>query len=116
MDKSQQTPNSSHYYWDAADLANCLSARTSLLPPETCRWWCRHLLFKLRLGALIPRSVCLSVGLSVCPPKITKKLQNFTKHYKSVQTFKNIEVRSFPPNPFVKKDRQGSFGSMPELP
>ena len=44
------------------------------------------LIFKLRLGALIPRSVCLPVCRSVClsvgPPKITKKLQNFTKHYK----------------------------------
>ena len=49
--------------------------------------------FKLRLGALIPRSVGrsvgLSVGLSVGPPKITKKitklyktLLNVTKDYK----------------------------------
>ena len=30
-------------------------------------------IFKLRLGALIPRSV----GRSVCPPKIEKKLQIF---------------------------------------
>ena len=57
--------------------------------------------FKLRLGALIPRSVgrsvCLSVGLSVGrsvgPPKITKKitklyktLQNVTKRYKTLKT------------------------------
>ena len=46
--------------------------------------WASHFyaLFKLRLGALIPRSVCLSV----CPPKITKKyksLQNLTKYYKT---------------------------------
>ena len=36
------------------------------------------LVFKLRLGAFIPRSVGWSVGLlvglSVCPPKITKNL------------------------------------------
>ena len=42
--------------------------------------------FKLRLGALIPRSVglsvCLSVGLSDLK-KLQKKLQNFTKHYKT---------------------------------
>ena len=55
-----------------------------------------HTIFKLRLGALIPRSVGrsvgLSVGLSVGPPKITKKitklyktLQNVTKHYKSLK-------------------------------
>ena len=41
--------------------------------------------FKLRLGALIPRSVGRSVGRLVGPPKITKKLQNFTKHYKTLQ-------------------------------
>ena len=48
-------------------------------------------IFKLRLGASIPRSVGLSVGRSVCrsvgPPKITKKItklyKNFTKHYKN---------------------------------
>ena len=34
--------------------------------------------FKLRLGALIPRSVCLSVRPSVCPTKLHK-------HYKSLQ-------------------------------
>ena len=52
--------------------------------------------FKLRLGALIPRfvgrSVCLSVGLSVGPPKIKKNyksLQNITKRYKMLQ---NIEI------------------------
>ena len=48
---------------------------------------------KLRLGALIPWSVGLSVGvsvgLSVGPPKITKKLQNFTKHYKTLQNITN---------------------------
>ena len=40
--------------------------------------------FKLRIGALISRSVCLSVGQSVCPPKITKLYktsQNITKHW-----------------------------------
>ena len=37
------------------------------------------LIFKLRLGALIPRSVCRSV----CPQKITKKLQNNTKSNKT---------------------------------
>ena len=62
--------------------------------------------FKLRLGALIPRSVGLSVGLSVClsvgPPKITKILQNFTKQCKPLQN--------------ILEDRQGSYGSMPELP
>ena len=53
------------------------------------------LVVKLRLGALIPRSVCLSVcrsvGRSVCPPKITKNyktLQNFTKHYKTLENDK----------------------------
>ena len=42
-----------------------------------------HFLSDLRLGDLIPRSVCLSVCWSFCPPKITKKndktLQNLTK-------------------------------------
>ena len=47
-------------------------------------------IFKLRLGALIPRSVGLSVCLSVGPPKITKKLQNFTKPYKTFQTIQDI--------------------------
>ena len=48
--------------------------------------------FKLRLGALIPRSVGPLVGWSVGPPKITKKitklyktLQNVTKNYKSLK-------------------------------
>ena len=58
--------------------------------------------FKLRLGALIPRSVGWSVGLSVGPPKITKILQNFTKQCKPLQN--------------ILEDRQGSYGSMPELP
>ena len=40
--------------------------------------------FKLRLGALIPRSVGRSVG----PPKITKKIQNFIKLYKMLQNIK----------------------------
>ena len=47
------------------------------------------LIFKLRLGALIPRSVCLSVCWSVCPPKITKELQNITKRYKTVLNISN---------------------------
>ena len=42
------------------------------------------IVFKLRLGALIPRSVSLSVCLSVCrsvsPPKIAKKITSLTKH------------------------------------
>ena len=41
--------------------------------------------FKLRLGALRPRSVGQSVGLLVGPPKITKKM---TKLYKTFQTIK----------------------------
>ena len=60
-----------------------------------------HLIFKLRLGALIPRSVgrsvCLSVGLSVgrsvglsVLQKLQKKLQNFTKPYKTFQTIQDI--------------------------
>ena len=47
--------------------------------------------FKLRQGALIPRSVGPSVGLSVgrsVLQKITKKLQNFKKPYKTSQELK----------------------------
>ena len=40
-----------------------------------------HIVFKLRLGALIPRSVSLSVCLSVGPSyKNYKTLQNITNH------------------------------------
>ena len=42
-----------------------------------------YTLFKLRLGALLTRSVCRSVGPSVCPTKITKlykSIQNVEKH------------------------------------
>ena len=39
-------------------------------------------LFKLRLGALIPRSVCLSVCLSV-GLSVLQKLQKITKLYKT---------------------------------
>ena len=77
-----------------------------------------YVFFKLRLGALIPRSVCLSVCLSVCrsvcPPKITKNyktLQNLSKHYK---TLENDKTRIICPL-FMCEDRQGSFGGMPEL-
>ena len=49
--------------------------------------------FELRLGALIPRSVCLSVCLSFCPPKITKKI---TKLNKTLQNVTNIN--KFTPN------------------
>ena len=41
-------------------------------------------LVKLWLGAFIPRSVGLSVCLSVLQ-KLQKKIQNFTKHYKMLQ-------------------------------
>ena len=51
--------------------------------------------FKLRLGALIPRSVCLSVCRSV-GRSVLQKLQNFTKHCKALQN--------------ILEDRQGSFG------
>ena len=45
--------------------------------------------FKLRLGALRPRSVCLSVGLSVGPSsKNYKKLQHFTKPLKTLQNIR----------------------------
>ena len=50
-----------------------------------------HLVFKLRLGALIPRSVGRSVGLSVGRSvlqklqKNYKTLQNITKRYKTLQ-------------------------------
>ena len=49
-----------------------------------------HSFFKLRLGALIPRSVG--------PPKITKKLQNFTKHYKTFRS--KVFLPHTPPPPF----------------
>ena len=58
--------------------------------------------FKLRLGALIPRSVGLSVGLSVLQKlqKNYKTLQTITKCYKTLQ---NIEIKSFcPPFSAVK--------------
>ena len=79
-----------------------------------------HLIFvKLRLEALIPRCVSLSVCLSVSPPKITnnyktlqniakryKTLQNTTKHYKTLQ---NIEIKSFcPPFSAVKTVKEAS--------
>ena len=45
-----------------------------------------YIAFKLRLGALIPRSVCLSVGLSSKYNKINNKtLQNITNHYKTMK-------------------------------
>ena len=45
---------------------------------------------KLRLGALIPRSVCRSVGLSVLQKlqkitKLYKTLQNITKHWETIK-------------------------------
>ena len=47
------------------------------------------LFVKLRLGVLIPRSVCLSVCLSVGPSsKNYKKLQNFTKPLKTLQNIR----------------------------
>ena len=52
-------------------------------------------IFKLRLGALIPRSVCRSVL-----QKLQKKLQNFTKPYK---TFQNLYKT------FVKAVREGTM-------
>ena len=67
-------------------------------------------IFKLRLGALIPRSVFLSVGRkagrSVYLP-VLQNLQNFTKPLK---TLENDKTRIFCP-PFMCEDRQGSFGS-----
>ena len=56
--------------------------------------------FQLRLGALLPRSVGWSVGLSVVQKlqKNYKTLQNITKRHKTLQI---IEI---------------SYGSMPELP
>ena len=64
-------------------------------------------IFKLRLGALISRSVGLSVGLLVClsvgPSKITKyykTLQNLSKHYK---TLKNDQTRILPPPFHVRR-------------
>ena len=42
----------------------------------------------LRLGALIPRSVCRSVSLSVLQ-KLQKKLQNFTNLTKHSKIFTN---------------------------
>ena len=71
-------------------------------------------LFKLRLGALIPRPVCLSVGLSICLSfclsvlqKLQKKLQNFTIVYKTSQNIKKDKIRS--PSPSFCEDHQGSF-------
>ena len=56
---------------------------------------------KLRLGALIPRSVCLSViCCTVCPPKITKNyktLQNLSKHYKTLENYKTRYFCPLPP-------------------
>ena len=42
-------------------------------------------LFKLRLGALIPRSVCLSVGWSVGWSVGLSVLQKLQKNYKTLQ-------------------------------
>ena len=60
---------------------------------------CRTQIFKIRLGALIPRSVCWSVCRSVClsvglSSKNYKKLQNFVKPYK---TLKEGNIRGFQP-------------------
>ena len=82
------------------------------------RWFL--LVFKLRLRALIHRSVCRSVGLSVCLSdglsvwrsvcrfsknykKNYKTLQNITKRYKTLQY---IEIRSFCNPPPFQKGRQ----------
>ena len=62
-------------------------------------WYKENLIFKLRLGALIPRFVFLSVCPFVCPPKITKNyktLQNLTKYYKA---WENDELRFVLPSP-----------------
>ena len=68
--------------------------------------------FKLRLGALIPRSVGWSVGLSVL-----QKLQKITKHYKTLENITKHQGKESLPPPLIYLDRrQGSFGSMPELP
>ena len=48
-------------------------------------------LFKLRLGALIPRSVCLSVGLSVGLSVLQKLQKNLQKFTKAFTTLPNIE-------------------------
>ena len=63
-------------------------------------------LFKLRLGALIPRSV----GLSVCRSsknykKNYKTLQNITKCYKTLQI---IEIRSPPPLSVIKTVKEAT--------
>ena len=77
---------------------------------------------------LIPRSVCLSVGRSVGPPKISKKLKNkdlqnllqnftnITKFYKTLQNIgKHQSEESFPPPPFIYEDHQGNFGKLENI-
>ena len=70
--------------------------------------------FKLRLGALIPRSVCLSVcrsvGRSVCL-SVLQKIQKITKLYKTIE-LGVLDRHTL----LTYKDCQGSFGSMPGLP
>ena len=70
-------------------------------------------IFKLRLGALIPRSVGLSVGLSVLQKlqKNYKTLQNITKRYKMLQ---NIEIMIFTYKDCSRKLWQNAGASLME--
>ena len=58
-----------------------------------------------KLGASIPRTVCWSVGWSVGESVLEKLQKTQTKPYKKVHNVTKI-----------CKNRQGSCGSMPELP
>ena len=67
--------------------------------------------YKLRLWALIPRSVCLSVCLSVS----LSVLQKLQKRYTKLQNNKTSFFCPPPPSP-ICVDHQESFDRMSELP
>ena len=65
-------------WWIVGGEQDCLGGRITIDKGE---------IFKLRLGALIPRSVCLSVCLSVCR-SVCRSSKNYKKYYKTLQNIK----------------------------
>ena len=65
----------------------------------------------LSVGRSVGWSVCRLVGLSVCPPKITKVYKTLQNTVSGIVRRRRRRGR----HPGARGDRQGSFGSMPEL-